>query len=188
VVVEDKFYNLIFAIFILQFREHDMEKLFFLTFAAIAVISALAVVSVRNPVHSAIALIVCLFQVAAVFILLRSPFLAAVQVFIYVGAVMVLFLFVIMMLDIKRAVITSFLPSGRFWIIALLLLLIGEIVFTLADSKLVDIQMAQASLDGTVMEIGKAMFSTYLLPFEIVSVILLVALMAAIVMGRKEIK
>ena len=125
---------------------------------------------------------------AAVFILLRSPFLAAVQVFIYVGAVMVLFLFVIMMLDIKRAVITSFLPSGRFWIIALLLLLIGEIVFTLADSKLVDIQMAQASLDGTVMEIGKAMFSTYLLPFEIVSVILLVALMAAIVMGRKEIK
>ena len=125
---------------------------------------------------------------SAVFILLRSPFLAAVQVFIYVGAVMVLFLFVIMMLDIKRAVITSFLPSGRFWIIALLLLLIGEIVFTLADSKLVDIQMAQASLDGTVMEIGKAMFSTYLLPFEIVSVILLVALMAAIVMGRKEIK
>src|SRR3989338_7093913 len=122
-----------------------MEKLFFLKFAAIAVILALAVVSVGNPVHSAIALIVCLFQVAAVFILLRSPFLAAVQVFIYVGAVMVLFLFVIMMLDIKRAVITSFLPSGRFWIISLL-------------------------------------------PFEIVSVILLVALMAAIVMGRKEIK
>src|SRR3989337_2995298 len=154
------------------------EMVFFFIFAVIAIVSAVGVVTLRNPVHSVLSLMVCFLQMAALFVLLRSPFLAAVQVFIYVGAVMVLFLFVIMMLDIKRAVITIFLPSGRFWIIALLLLLIGEIVFTLADSKLVDIQMAQASLDGTVMEIGKAMFSTYLLPFEIVSVILLVALMA----------
>ena len=72
-----------------------MEKLFFLIFAITAVASAIAVISLRNPVHSAVSLMVCFFQVAAIFVLLRSPFLAVAQVFLYVGAVMVLFLFVI---------------------------------------------------------------------------------------------
>jgi len=165
-----------------------MEKLFFLMFAIIAIISAIGVVSLRNPVHSAISLIVCFFQVAAIFILLRSPFLAVVQIFIYVGAVMVLFLFVIMMLDIRHAAIKSFMPAGQFWVIVFLIALILEILFALTGSRLTGMSLAPTNLNGSVAEIGKAMFSTYLLPFEIVSVILLVALMAAIVMGRKEIK
>ncbi|MEE1563107.1 MAG: NADH-quinone oxidoreductase subunit J, partial [Alphaproteobacteria bacterium] len=80
-----------------------MEAIFFLTFAALAVASALGVVLLRNPVHCAISLMVCFIQVAAIFVLLRSPFLAVVQIFVYVGAIMVLFLFVIMMLDIRTA-------------------------------------------------------------------------------------
>ena len=79
-----------------------MEQLFFYAFAIMAVISALCVVSVRSAVHSAFFLVICLLQVAAIFVLLRFPFLAAVQVFIYVGAVMVLFLFAVMMLDIGK--------------------------------------------------------------------------------------
>lgn len=165
-----------------------MEKIFFLIFAIVAIISAIGVVSVRNPVHSAISLIVCFFQVAAIFILLRSPFLAVVQIFIYVGAVMVLFLFVIMMLDIRHAAIKSFMPRGQFWVIVFLIALILEMLFALIGSRLTGMPLASASLNGSVAEIGKAMFTTYLLPFEIVSVILLVALVGAIVMGKKEIK
>src|SRR3989337_1849161 len=165
-----------------------MEKLFFLMFAIIAIISAIGVVSLRNPVHSAISLIVCFFQVAAIFILLRSPFLAVVQIFIYVGAVMVLFLFVIMMLDIRHAAIKSFMPAGQFWVIVFLIALILEILFALTGSRLTGMSLATTQLNGSVAEIGKAMFTTYLLPFEIVSVILLVALVGAIVMGRKDLK
>ena len=165
-----------------------MEKLFFLMFAIVAIISAIGVVSLRNPVHSAISLIVCFFQVAAIFILLRSPFLAVVQIFIYVGAVMVLFLFVIMMLDIRHAAIKSFMPAGQFWVIVFLIALILEILFALTGSRLTGMSLAPTNLNGSVAEIGKAMFTTYLLPFEIVSVILLVALVGAIVMGRKDIK
>ena len=78
------------------------EQVFFYIFAVVAVVSAIAVISSRNPVHSALYLIVCLLQVAAMYILLRAPFLAAVQVFIYVGAVMVLFLFAVMVLDMGK--------------------------------------------------------------------------------------
>src|SRR3972149_5163716 len=97
-----------------------MEKIFFLIFALIAVASAIAVISLKNPVHSAISLMVCFFQVAAIFVLLRSPFLAAIQIFLYVGAVMVLFLFVIMMLDIRKAIIERFVPGGLLWVVVIL--------------------------------------------------------------------
>lgn len=165
-----------------------MEKLFFLIFAITAIVSAIAVISFRNPVHSAISLMVCFFQVASIFVLLRSPFLAAVQVFLYVGAVMVLFLFVIMMLDIRRATIGRFVPGSVFWILIVLAVLGYEIFALISKSSLSARGVAATRLDGTVAEIGKAFFTEYLLPFEIVSVILLVALVGAIVMGKKEIK
>lgn len=165
-----------------------MEKIFFLIFALIAVASAIAVISLKNPVHSAISLMVCFFQVAAIFILLRSPFLAAIQIFLYVGAVMVLFLFVIMMLDIRKAIIERFVPGGLLWIVVILAALIYEIFAMISKSSLSTRSIAATHLDGTVAEIGKALFTEYLLPFEVVSVILLVALVGAIVMGKKEIK
>lgn len=165
-----------------------MEKLFFLIFAITAVASAIAVISFRNPVHSAISLMVCFFQVASIFVLLRAPFLAAAQVFLYVGAVMVLFLFVIMMLDIRKTIINRVAPRGLFWIVAILAALAYEMFAVISKSNFPAQSMAAARLDGTVAEIGKALFTEYLLPFEVVSVILLVALIGAIVMGKKEIK
>lgn len=165
------------------------EMVFFFIFAVIAVVSAVGVVTLRNPVHSVLSLMVCFLQMAALFVLLRSPFLAAVQVFVYVGAVMVLFLFVIMMLDIRRASMKRFVSGGHSWVIALLVILIAEMVLILSRSRFAEMAVSTTSrLDGSVKEMGTVLFSKYLLPFEIISMILLVALLGAIVLGKKELR
>jgi NADH-quinone oxidoreductase subunit J len=165
-----------------------MELLFFYIFAAIAVISALGVITAKNPIHSAVFLIVCLLQVAAVFILLRSPFLAVAQVFIYVGAVVVLFLFAVMMLDIgkerlrerihgqlKYAVGAVFL----FFVMAGYLILKGRLSAPLG-------KYTQAELAENTEILGKLLYTKYIFPFEVVSVLLLVALIGAIVLVNKQ--
>lgn len=165
------------------------EMVFFFIFAIIAVGSAVGVVTLRNPVHSVMSLMVCFMQMAALFVLLRSPFLAAVQVFVYVGAVLVLFLFVIMMLDIRQASMARFVAGGRYWIIAILVVLIAEMILIVSGSKFNNMAVATGSrLDGSVKEIGTALFTKYLLPFEVISLILLVALLGAIVLGKKELR
>ena len=164
-----------------------MEQLFFYIFAAIAVISALGVITAKNPIHSAVFLIVCLLQVAAVFILLRSPFLAVAQVFIYVGAVVVLFLFAVMMLDIgkerlrerihgqlKYAVGAVFL----FFVMAGYLILKGRLSAPLG-------KYTQAELAENTEILGRLLYTKYIFPFEVVSVLLLVALIGAIVLVIK---
>ena len=108
------------------------EQIFFFVFAILAVGSAIAVVSLRNPVHSVISLMVCFLQMAALFVMLRSPFIAVVQVFVYVGAVLVLFLFVIMMLDIAKAGMERFVSGGQLWVIALLGVLLLETITTIS--------------------------------------------------------
>lgn len=166
-----------------------IEQIFFFIFAILAVGSAVAVVTFRNPVHSVIALLVCFIQMAALFVMLRSPFLAAVQIFVYVGAVLVLFLFVIMMLDIRKVSMERFVPGGHFWPVAILIVLLIEMVVVISKSRLTTVLAASPlRLDGSVKEVGEALFSKYILPFEVVSFILLVALLGAIVLGRKELK
>lgn len=163
------------------------ETLFFFVFAILAVASAVAVVSFKNPVHSVMSLMVCFLQMAALFVLLRSPFLAVVQVFVYVGAILVLFLFVIMMLDIRKVSMERIISGGQFWVIVLLAVLIFEMVLIVTKSKLISLPIvSEVRLSGSVKEIGEALFTKYIFPFEVVSVILLVALLGAIVMGKKE--
>lgn len=165
------------------------EQIFFFVFAILAVGSAIAVVSLRNPVHSVISLMVCFLQMAALFVMLRAPFIAVVQVFVYVGAVLVLFLFVIMMLDIQKAGMERFVSGGHLWVIALLGGLFIEMVLIVSKSRLAAVTAPSATrLSGTVREVGEALFSKYVLPFEVVSLILLVALLGAIVLGRKELR
>ncbi|MBI5234305.1 MAG: NADH-quinone oxidoreductase subunit J [Deltaproteobacteria bacterium] len=162
-----------------------MERFFFLVFAVSAVFSAIAVVGFRNPVHSAIALMVCFFQVAALFVLLRAPFLAAVQVFIYVGAVMVLFLFVVFLLDIRKAVM-DIIPRGRRSVVAgLLAVFSSEIILLVFFGGLGAVEMREPLIEETKVEgLAKTLFTDYLFPFEVVSVVLLVAMVGAIVMTR----
>lgn len=165
-----------------------MELIFFYTFAAVAVASAIAVISLRNPVHSAIFLMVCFLQVAALFVLLRSPFLAVAQVFIYVGAVIVLFLFAVMVLDLGRERFGTYLHSQR----PLGLLVAIGFVLVMGVSILKGKLNAPLGkyTEETMMQntevMGNLLYTKYLYPFEVTSVLLLVALIGAIVLAMKE--
>lgn len=164
-----------------------MEQAFFLLFAVVAVVSACGVVWLNNPVHCAVSLMICFIQIAAIYILLHSPFLAAVQLFVYVGAIMVLFMFVIMMLEIRQATLERFLPGSKYIALVFSLGLATTMLWLLFSSPLIS-QIAPPTLSasqGDVKELGKAMFIQYLLPFEVVSIVLLVALVGAIFMTRK---
>jgi NADH-quinone oxidoreductase subunit J len=154
-----------------------MEQLFFYIFAFIAVVSALAVILVKNPVHSAIYLILCLLQAAALFVLLRAPFLAAVQVFIYVGAVIVLFLFVVMVLDIGKEKFGERMHGqGHLAIpvVALFLVITGYMVFKGRLTAPAG-NFTESALAKNTEVLGKLLYTKYIFPFEVVSILLPVA-------------
>ncbi len=166
-----------------------MEQIFFYIFAAIAVIAAIGVISVKNPVHSAFYLMITLLQVAAIFILLRSPFLAAVQVFIYVGAVMVLFLFAVMMLDIGKEEMREAFNQQSVIAIPAVVVMLGLIAYMIIGGKLLAPvgKYTDSVLIGNSSEIlGRELYTKYLFPFEVVSILLLVALVGAIVLVMKD--
>lgn len=165
-----------------------MEQLFFYIFALVAIVSAVLVVSVRNAVHSAFYLIICLLQVAALFILLRSPFLAAVQVFIYVGAVMVLFLFAVMVLDIGREKTKDHIHSQWLPGVGVIIALLLVVVYLVKGGHLSTLTgvYTEAVLAKNTEVIGKALFTQYIFPFEVVSLLLLIALVGAIVLVMKD--
>lgn len=165
-----------------------MEQAIFALFATVAVASGLLVVMARDPIHSALSLVVSLVQVAAIFILLGSPFLAAIQIFVYVGAVMVLFLFVIMMLDVRKEARARFLEKGVAPTLVVVALLGGEMLALLLASKRLPAFSVDAKRSGagSLEELSKTLFSDYLFPFEVASVVLLVALVGAVVLARRE--
>ena len=165
-----------------------MELIFFILFAVIAVVSAVGVVTFRNPVHSALALVICFLQVAALFILLRSPFLAVVQVFIYVGAVVVLFLFAVLVLNLGRQEMSErIFHRGPLMLIVVIGFVI-EAGYLILKGRLdapIGPYTEQALAKDTEV-IGTLLFTKYLFPFEVVSVLLLVALVGAIILAMKE--
>ncbi|AVA26603.1 MULTISPECIES: NADH-quinone oxidoreductase subunit J [unclassified Rhizobium] len=164
-----------------------MDQGFFLLFATVSVIAALMVVVARNPVHSALALMACFLQVSAIFVLLGAPLLAAIQIFVYVGAIMVLFLFVIMMIDVREAVLQRFLPGGNLPALVLLVLLgVEMLVLVLRSPRFLATEPVVARGGDEIRQLSTTLFSDYLLPFEVASVILLAALIGAIVLARKE--
>ena len=160
-----------------------IEFLFY-SFATVLVAAALGVIVARNPVHSALCLVLCFFTSAALWLLIEAEFLAIVLVLVYVGAVMVLFLFVVMMLDInveelKRG-FTRFAALG--WITAAVV--IFEIVGVVSARKLgVDVTRGAVPMpDGysNTAALGQALYTDYVYPFELAAVLLLVAIVAAI--------
>lgn len=156
----------------------------FYLFAAIAVIAALSVVSVRNPVHAVLFLILTFFSSACLWILADAEFLGIALVLVYVGAVMVLFLFVVMMLDIKFAPLREgfarYLPIGIVVGIVMALEMIALIGLARFDQPFPSADPAAAAGMSNTEWLGKAMFTQYLYPFEIAAVILTVAIVAAI--------
>ncbi len=167
-----------------------LEKIVFYFFAALLVFSAGMVVTRRNPVHAALFLVLSFFASAAIWLLLQAEFLAIVLILVYVGAVMVLFLFVVMMLDINVTVIkegfTSNLPVGI--AVALMMLVsIGLMVTsTHFDIGLGSESVARSADYSNTRELGLALYTDYLYPFEIAGAILLVAIVAAISLAMRK--
>ncbi|MER3468235.1 MAG: NADH-quinone oxidoreductase subunit J [Thermoflexus sp.] len=154
------------------------EWIAFLVLAAVAIATALGTVAVRNAVHSALFLVLNLLTVAAFYLLLNAPFVAMVQIAVYAGAVMVLFLFVIMMLGAERV---SGAPGMR-WQIPLALawggILIGGILFAFLQAPM---ELPPA---GDPAAIGGRLLTTHALPFEVTSVLLLIAMVGVVVLAR----
>jgi NADH-quinone oxidoreductase subunit J len=167
----------------------DAQMLVFVVLAAIGLASAVMVVTRRNPVHSALYLIVTFFTVAAVYVVLKAEFIAAVQLLVYAGGIMVLFLFVIMLVEKPDA--ASPTRSRRVHLavsvslVALVAALLGYYV-TLGTPARGAGTDALAENGGNLETVALSLFRSYLLPFEIVSVLLLVALVAAVLLARPK--
>ena len=162
----------------------------FWLFAAILVIAALGVIISRNPVHAALSLVVCFVSSAAIWLLIEAEFLAVVLVLVYVGAVMVLFLFVVMMLDINveslRSGFTRYAWLG--WITAAVVIveIIGVVT---AKTMGIDVSKGptpQAADYSNTTELGVALYTKFAYPFELAAVLLLVAIVAAIALTMRK--
>jgi NADH-quinone oxidoreductase subunit J len=162
-----------------------MEKLIFYFFAAILLFAATMVITVRNPVRAALFLVLAFFTSAAIWLMLHAEFLAISLVLVYVGAVLVLFLFVVMMLDIDLAPLkegfTRYLPLG----IVVAALIVVEMI-TVLNAPQFDVVPVDAADESNTKMLGRLLYTVYVYPFEIASVILTVAIVAAITLTLRE--
>jgi NADH-quinone oxidoreductase subunit J len=165
-----------------------MDGILFLIFAAIAVASGVSVVVQRHPIASALSLIGVMVALAALYLLLGAQFIAAAQLVVYAGAIMVLFVFVIMLLNSGAEARTSSGSWARFLGVPLLTLFLGLVSFVIQTQFSGAGNVAFENFtQGGGREIGLRLFRFYLLPFEVTSVLILIAILGAIVLARKEI-
>jgi NADH-quinone oxidoreductase subunit J len=164
-----------------------METAFFLLFSALTIFCALMVILQKNPLASVLFLVMTLFWLAALFVLLSAPFIAAIQVIIYAGAIMVLFLFVLMLLNLK-AIEEGVKPALKVTgvAVALILLVVAAVVLRSVPIPANTGFSRSAAELGSVESIGQMLFSVYLLPFEIASFLLLAGIIGAIVLAKKD--
>jgi NADH-quinone oxidoreductase subunit J len=167
-----------------------LVEILFWFFASVLVVSALGVIMVKNPVHAAMLLVLCFFTSANIWLLIEAEFLAVVLVLVYVGAVMVLFLFVVMMLDINieaiRARVTRYAVAGGI-VAGIVVFEIVSVVWT--RSMGIDVtngaQMKPPGYSNTA-ELGKLLYTDYVYPFELAAVLLLIAIVAAISLTMRK--
>ena len=168
-----------------------MATFFFLYFAGVIVLTAVLVVVLRNPIYSALSLLILFFHVAGLYVTLHAEFLAAVQIIVYAGAILVLYLFVVMLLNVRR----EERYHAQFPIATLLgaMILTEVLLLTVHQSFAPDgerpglARPAAEALGGNTETIGEVLYSTYLFPFEVASLILLVAMIGAIILAKKDI-
>jgi NADH-quinone oxidoreductase subunit J len=164
-----------------------MQDILFYIFAALALVCGILVVTNRNPINSAMFLVLAIASMAGLFVLLNAFFLAAVQVLVYAGAVIVLFLFVIMLLDLKdeqRRKIKAFgMVTGVVSVAA-----IGFVFWQAVAHSEIHPVAKEAMAVGDTISLGKLLFTDYALPFEILSVLLLVAMVGVILLSKKDLK
>src|SRR5215211_5290797 len=164
-----------------------MLALLFILFGALAIGCALAMVAQRNPLYSAISLIGVFISLACLYVMLAAPFIAAVQVIVYAGAIMVLVVFVIMLLNVdeeerRRTRLRFLVPTA----VVLAAILIAEVAFMLVSVQDFRVIPTEGAPDiGVTHSIGPALFTRYLLPFEITSILLLMAIVGAMTLARR---
>jgi NADH-quinone oxidoreductase subunit J len=171
-----------------------METFAFYTFAFIAVVASLLVVGQRNPMYSVMLLITSFGALAGLYVLLDAPFTAVTQIIIYAGAIMVLFLFVVMLLNVPReeplpSAIAGLLGPSGMRIAAVLSLLLGaEMVWAISRLVLQQSEFLPENAEkvSSVTEIGRVLFTQHAFAFEVTSVLILVAMVGAVVLARKE--
>ena len=167
-----------------------IEALFYV-FGAVLIAAALAVISARNPVYSALALVMCFITSAAIWLLIEAEFLAVVLVLVYVGAVMVLFLFVVMMLDVNLAELrqgfTRFAWLGWLTAVAVIVEIVG--VVWARGGLGIDAGRGATPTAATysnTLELGRVLYTRYAYPFELAAMLLLVAIVAAIALTMRR--
>jgi NADH-quinone oxidoreductase subunit J len=167
-----------------------METYFFYLFGGIALLAAINVVAQKKVFYSAVSLIVCLCSVAALYMLLESPFIAAIQVIVYAGAIMVLFLFVIMLLDPFSAAILK--DKKKY--LGYFAVLLGILAMMLLIPLLRSYNLARTPRNpdfigegtGSVQHLAQILFGDFLLPFEITSVLILIAIIGVVVLAKRQ--
>jgi NADH-quinone oxidoreductase subunit J len=167
--------------------------LIFITSAVLILVGAVGVISVRNPVHAAISLIMTLFGVAVAFIAQAADFLAAVQIIVYAGAIVVLFLFVIMFLGVGFKHIPNIEPlvgQKAFAAVGVLVTVAGLIALMASSNWVTGATKVSGSAlaggNGNVKQLGTAVFTTYLFAFEATSALLVIAVVGAVLLARRE--
>jgi NADH-quinone oxidoreductase subunit J len=167
-----------------------IDLILFLVLALIAIATAIGMLMSRNAIYSALFLVLNFVTVAVFYLLLGAPFIAMSQVTVYAGAIMVLFLFVIMLLGAESLPLAEVLPWQRPFAIGLAVILVGEAAYLLITrARPVGDVLPPGGTANTMdnlRELGMALFQDYLLPFEVTSILLLVAMVGAIVLIRKE--
>lgn len=165
------------------------QWLIFLGMAFVSIIASLMVITRKNPIHSALFMVLTLLCVAVLYILLHSPFIAIIQVIVYAGAIVMLIVFVIMLLDLEeelrsRLKIASFKVIGGFLAVVFLM---GILYAAVAKSPAGQAGSYTAEkMASNVRAIGESLFTTYLFPFEIVSILLVAAIIGAVILSKKR--
>jgi NADH-quinone oxidoreductase subunit J len=165
-----------------------MEHFFFFYFALVIALASILVVVLRNPIYSALSLLIMFFHVAGLYVTLHAEFLAAVQIIVYAGAILVLYLFVVMLLNLKQ--------DERYhqqWPVAAVIgaaLVVEGSVLTIAKGLTAPAVTTETAVNalGNTEALGDVLYSTYLFPFEVASLILLVAMVGAIILAKKDIE
>jgi NADH-quinone oxidoreductase subunit J len=162
----------------------SIEQVVFVVLAVAAVGCAVGVVTSRNIFYSALLLIACFFTVAGFYVLLQAPFLAAVQVLIYVGAIAVLILFAVMLTERMMAKVRR-ASNEQWWVALVVAIVLAAVMLYVVVSA--DWQISDGAMPSDVIvALGQTLLGTYVLPFEVASVILLMALIGAIIIAREE--
>ena len=168
----------------------SLDLIFFLLLALVAIATALGMLLSRNAIYAALFLVLNFVTVAVFYLLLGAPFIAMVQITVYAGAIMVLFLFVIMLLGAEDLPREQVLPWQRplAVVLAIALAVESSFIFLTRARPIGDVAQPDASVNTmtNLRALGEALFTQYLLPFEVTSVLLLVAMIGAIVLVRKE--